>query len=1427
MGEIMHRFRIVKAIFGWVFPSGSHTEIECRAVQPTVRGRLRRSVMLLACVATLSAGQWTTTVRAMTPAELPPIGTAFRVAASASPDISGKNAIAFDGTNFLVVWRNTEAPIGIYGARVSQNGTALDSTAFQISSESVAANTGAPSVAFDGTNYLVVWVADRGNSGFGQLFGARVTPAGVVLDAGGIQITTGDTVSGPKIRMATVAFDGTNYLAAYRSGNDTIRALRVTTSVASLDGVDGIALGHGYYPYVAFGGTKYLITWHDGSGYCQCSIMGALVSTNGTVATSAFQIAAEGAGKDHSSVAFDGTNFLVVWHDYTRTDANVIAEGTTYGARVSSSGSVLDTTPIRIADHTRSQAAPRVIFDGTNYFVAWATGVNQGAKSRIMDVYGARVSTAGVVLDRRPVAIAAATGNQFWPVIGFGGGKFLVAWSDSNNQRCSQAGGCVWAQLLSASMASSLSVSNTSPVAAGWTTEVSGSGQPLYAVAGWASDDVYAVGEGGTVVHRSSGVWSSTTISTGRLWGAWATAPRDLWSVGWVSTILLHDNSGWQQTPWMRSYNFADDGNLNAIWASDRSNIVVVGSRSVGGASMGGVGSPIHRYDGATAICPPGQGGPTGRGCIDVSGNVDAFYWRPEDPGVTGVDFYGVWGPAPRREYAVGELGTIVHFDGSVWHRVNVPTGQTLNAIWGTSASDIFVVGDSGTVIHYDGVSWTMQQTPTAENLMAVWGTTATEVFAVGTSGTILRYNGSSWIPQVSGTTASLFGVWGAGGRVYAVGDKGTILSAPTAVTSPGTPTGVSGVAGNGQVTVSFNAPVSNGGAAITGYTVTASPGGATATGTSSPLVVTGLTNGTAYTFTVKATNSVGAGTASAASNSVVADDTSPSTVPTGLTASAASATQINLSWTASTDNVGVTAYKVYRGGTLLPTLGNVTSFSNTGLTALTSYSYTVAACDAAGNCSAQSTAVSVTTPAAADAQAPTVPTGLTASAISTTQVNLSWTASTDNVGVTGYKVYRGGVQVGTPAGTNFIDTGLTTSTSYSYTVAACDAAGNCSAQSSAASATTLMGSQSISFGAAPSLIVGGTATVSATSTSGLAVSLASSTPTVCSISGTTVTALAVGACMIAATQAGNANYTAAAQATQNITVAHGAQSISFGAAPSLIVGGTGSVSAIGGASANAVTFTTTTPSICTISGSTVTGVSAGTCTITANQAGNTNYAAAAQVTQNITIAPSAVASVDLTLGWNLIGNGVNAPLDVAATFGDVAKVSTVWKWIAATSKWAFYAPSLADGGVAYATSKGYDSLTIINGGEGFWVNVKAVFTTQLPAGTAVVSGDFQDQLTPPNKLPMGWSLISIGDNKSPSNFNKALSVTPPAQGTIPINLTTLWAWDSALTNWYFYAPSLESSGGLAAYITSKGYLDFTTNNKTLGPGVGFWVNKP
>jgi chitodextrinase len=146
-----------------------------------------------------------------------------------------------------------------------------------------------------------------------------------------------------------------------------------------------------------------------------------------------------------------------------------------------------------------------------------------------------------------------------------------------------------------------------------------------------------------------------------------------------------------------------------------------------------------------------------------------------------------------------------------------------------------------------------------------------------------------------------------------------------------------------------------------------------------------------------------------------------------------------------------VTGYIVRRNGVQVATPAT-TSFADTGLSAATTYSYTVAARDAAGNISPNSTSVSVTI---ADTTPPSTPTGLSATAAGSTGANLSWSASTDNVAVTGYIVRRNGVQVATPATTSYADTGLSAVTTYSYTVAARDAAGNISPNSASVSVTT------------------------------------------------------------------------------------------------------------------------------------------------------------------------------------------------------------------------------------------------------------------------------------------------------------------------------------------------------------------------------------
>lgn len=222
-----------------------------------------------------------------------------------------------------------------------------------------------------------------------------------------------------------------------------------------------------------------------------------------------------------------------------------------------------------------------------------------------------------------------------------------------------------------------------------------------------------------------------------------------------------------------------------------------------------------------------------------------------------------------------------------------------------------------------------------------------------------------------------------------------------------------------------------------------------------------------------------------AATDTIVLDTTAPTI--SGQTATNITGSTARVTWTtneASTSRVEYGLTTSYGSSTTLDaTLVTAHSVALTGLAPNTTYNYRVHSIDAAGNERIGSNATFTTT-ATQDTTAPSTPTGLVAAAASTTQINLSWNASTDNVAVTGYQVFRNGAQVGTPTTTTFSDTGLSPGTSYTYTVRARDAAANLSGQSAPASATTLTPDTTLPTATitAPtgSAIVSGTITISA-----------------------------------------------------------------------------------------------------------------------------------------------------------------------------------------------------------------------------------------------------------------------------------------------------------------------------------------------------------
>jgi chitodextrinase len=197
--------------------------------------------------------------------------------------------------------------------------------------------------------------------------------------------------------------------------------------------------------------------------------------------------------------------------------------------------------------------------------------------------------------------------------------------------------------------------------------------------------------------------------------------------------------------------------------------------------------------------------------------------------------------------------------------------------------------------------------------------------------------------------------------------------------------------------------------------------------------------------------------------NNTTPGDTQAPSVPATITATAEAYNKVTVKWSASTDNVGVTGYVLSRNNVPLANVVG-TQYTDNNVLPGTRYTYQVSAYDAAKNSSAASSVTTVTTPTASttDTQAPSAPTQLRAQATSENQINLSWRAATDNIGVAAYDVYRsqgdGNAQaskIATVTSTGYGDTSLTASTKYNYFVKARDAAGNVSSESNTDSEIT------------------------------------------------------------------------------------------------------------------------------------------------------------------------------------------------------------------------------------------------------------------------------------------------------------------------------------------------------------------------------------
>jgi hypothetical protein len=347
--------------------------------------------------------------------------------------------------------------------------------------------------------------------------------------------------------------------------------------------------------------------------------------------------------------------------------------------------------------------------------------------------------------------------------------------------------------------------------------------------------------------------------------------------------------------------------------------------------------------------------------------------------------------------------GDMAIFAG-LYSTANVPQFQTAFAIGGVR----IIVGGASAGPNL------VQQTTTSINVASVAGTTVRLAIL-----NVMQSTSSGTGPFIPGA-----------GAVVGIGD---VQLNVTVAAAPGAPTIGTATGGNGQASVAFTAPASNGGSAITGYTVTSSPGGLTASGLVSPIVINGLTNGTPYIFTVTATNAIGTSAASAASNSVT-----PATVPGAPTIGAATAgnAQATVAFTApaSTGGSAITGYTVTSSPGGFTATGAASPLTIAGLANGTAYTFTVTATNAAGVGAASGASNSVT-----PGMVPGAPVIGTATA-GNTQATVTFTAPASNGGsaISGYTVTStpGGFTA-TGGASSLTVTGLTNGTAYTFTVVA------------------------------------------------------------------------------------------------------------------------------------------------------------------------------------------------------------------------------------------------------------------------------------------------------------------------------------------------------------------------------------------------------
>lgn len=174
---------------------------------------------------------------------------------------------------------------------------------------------------------------------------------------------------------------------------------------------------------------------------------------------------------------------------------------------------------------------------------------------------------------------------------------------------------------------------------------------------------------------------------------------------------------------------------------------------------------PRTTAPGAVAPAPATSGESVPEG----HGPRSSWRWQVRSP--PGRELRAIWGSGPADVFAVGQAGTVLHYDGERWESQPSGADQDLSDVWGSGPTDVIAVGYGGTILRYDGQGWQREPSATPMPLFTIWGSGPRDVFAAGARGTLVHYDGRRWQAQKTGTPKELFGLSGSGPTdIYAVG---------------------------------------------------------------------------------------------------------------------------------------------------------------------------------------------------------------------------------------------------------------------------------------------------------------------------------------------------------------------------------------------------------------------------------------------------------------------------------------------------------------------------------------------------------------------------------------------------------------------------------------------------------------------------------